>query len=86
MTEEQRSQSGKGPTPEGSVHNRPGLPAHAGGAAGLPAESTIRFFIAGFFNSLLASLAVGEGRSFRGAILPRFRDGDKRNREIELFK
>src|SRR5690606_1475698 len=49
MTEEQRSQAGKGLPPAGSFH-------HASGeAASPPAEITIRFFIAGFFNSLVGA-------------------------------
>jgi len=46
-TEEQRSQTEKGPQPAGSVHDA------TGEAADFPDKNIARFFIAGFFNSLL---------------------------------
>ncbi len=47
MTEEQQSQTGKGSPPAGAVHKA------SGEAAGFQANNKPRFFIAGFFNSLL---------------------------------
>ena len=47
MTEEQRIEADKGPTPGGSIQKS------TGEAAGFKAKNIQRFFIAGFFNSLL---------------------------------
>lgn len=48
MLAAERTKGGiKGPTPEGAAHNP------TGEATGSPAKNKPRFFVAGFFNSLL---------------------------------